>query len=149
MNDTVRFIIDIATLIVIYFLGFATGCLYDWWKYNHHKYIDNNDKPFKVITLCGSTKFKDKFLEVQKALTITGHIVITPGEYSKAEGEELPEETLKMFKELHKQKIDMADAIFVINYNGYIGESTKEEIEYAKSQNKIIMYLEENDEEKI
>lgn len=107
------------------------------------------DGSFKVITLCGSTKFKDKFLEVQKKLTLSGYIVIAPGEYSKADGEELPNETVGMLTELHKQKIDMADGIFVVNCDGYIGESTKAEIEYAVSIQKPINFLENDEEEQI
>ena len=49
-----------------------------------------------------------------------------------------------MLGKMHKEKIKISDAIFVVNVNGYIGESTKSEIEYAKSQNKEILYLEEN-----
>ena len=45
---------------------------------------------------------------------------------------------------MHKRKIDMADEIFVINVGGYIGSSTKHEIEYAKSKNKKVNYLEPN-----
>ncbi len=47
-----------------------------------------------------------------------------------------------MLDEMHKQKIDMSDEIYVINLNGYIGESTKSEIEYANSKGKNISYLE-------
>ncbi len=43
--------------------------------------------------------------------------------------------------ELHKRKIDLADEILIIDVNGYIGDSTKSEIEYAKSLNKKIRYL--------
>ena len=44
---------------------------------------------------------------------------------------------------MHKRKIDMADEIFVINVNGYIGDSTKSEIEYANKTGKKVNYLEE------
>ena len=43
---------------------------------------------------------------------------------------------------MHKRKIDMADEIFVINVGGYIGFSTRSEIEYAKATNKVVSYLE-------
>ena len=56
--------------------------------------------------------------------------------------EKINKQTKKMLDGMHRQKIDMSDAIFVINVNGYIGESTKNEIEYAKSKNKEIIYLE-------
>ena len=52
------------------------------------------------------------------------------------------EGTKEMLDDMHKRKIDMADEIFVINVNGYIGESTKSEIEYAKLHGKKVNYLE-------
>ena len=50
--------------------------------------------------------------------------------------------TKEMLDDMHKRKIDMADEIFVINVNGYIGDSTKSEIEYAKKHGKKVNYLE-------
>ena len=47
-----------------------------------------------------------------------------------------------MLDDMHKRKIDMADAIYVINVGGYIGESTRSEIEYAQRNGKIVYYLE-------
>ena len=51
--------------------------------------------------------------------------------------------TKLMLDDMHKRKIDMADEVFVINKNGYIGQSTKGEIEYAISTNKIVNFMEE------
>lgn len=99
-------------------------------------------KKYKVITLCGSTKFKEEFLEVQKQLTLQGNIVISVGLFGHSGDSEVWTEGMKeMLDDMHKRKIDMADEIFVINVNGYIGESTKSEIEYAKSKNIPINYL--------
>lgn len=100
------------------------------------------DKKYKVITLCGSIKFKEEFLKMQEKLTLDRNIVLTPNSFQSIKKEEINEQTKKMLDEMHRQKIDMSDAIFVINVNGYIGESTKNEIEYAKSKNKEILYLE-------
>ena len=100
------------------------------------------DKKYKVITLCGSIKFKEEFLKMQEKLTLDGNIVLTPNFFQNIKKEEINEQTKKMLDGMHRQKIDMSDAIFVINVNGYIGESTKNEIEYAKSKNKEILYLE-------
>ena len=105
---------------------------------------------YKVITLCGSTKFKDEFLKAQKDLTLQGNIVISVGLFGHSEDAELLEsmdegtltKTKEMLDDMHKRKIDMSDEIFVINVNGYIGKSTKSEIEYAKKTNKIVKYLE-------
>lgn len=105
---------------------------------------------YKVITLCGSTKFKDEFMKVQKDLTLKGNIVISVGLFGNSEDRDIwdnmDQETLtktkQMLDDMHKRKIDMADEIFVINVGGYIGESTKSEIEYAKSTGKAVNYLE-------
>lgn len=98
---------------------------------------------YKVITLCGSTKFKDEFLNEQKRLTLEGNIVISVGffEHSK-EDEVWTKNTKEMLDDMHKRKIDMADEIFVINKDGYIGSSTKSEIEYATKTGKIVHYME-------
>ena len=99
---------------------------------------------YKVITLCGSTRFKDKFMEIQKQLTLQGNIVISVGLFGHAGDEEVYSEGVKeMLDDMHKRKIDMADEIFVINVNKYIGKSTRSEIEYAKMKGKGIRYLEE------
>lgn len=107
-------------------------------------------KNYKVITLCGSTKFKDEFMKVQKDLTLKGNIVISVGLFSHSGDDEVWEnmdegtltKTKEMLEDMHKRKIDMADEIFVINVDGYIGDSTKSEIEYAIKTGKKVNYLE-------
>ena len=99
-------------------------------------------KKYNIITLCGSIKFKDKFIKVQEKLTLEGNIVLTPNFFNNIKKEEIDEETKKMLDEMHRQKIDMSDEIYIINFGGYIGESTKAEIEYAKTKGKKISYLE-------
>jgi hypothetical protein len=100
---------------------------------------------FKVITLCGSTKFKEQFLIEQKRLTLEGNIVISVGLFGHSGDDEVwTEGTKAMLDDMHKRKIDMADEIFVINVGGYVGSSTKSEIEYAILTNKIVNYLENN-----
>ena len=100
---------------------------------------------YKVITLCGSTKFKDEFLNEQKRLTLEGNIVISVGLFGHSGDTEVwAERTKEMLDDMHKRKIDMADEIFVINKNGYIGTSTKSEIEYAINTNKPVRYMEKN-----
>lgn len=96
----------------------------------------------KVITLCGSTKFKKEFEEINKKLTLEGNIVLSLGVFGHTDGEQLSDEQIKMLKDIHKQKIAMSDEIFIINKNSYIGNGLKEEIEYAKQLNKGISYLE-------
>ena len=98
---------------------------------------------YPVITLCGSTRFKEQFLEAQKRLTLDGNIVISVGLFGHSGDDEVwTEGTKAMLDDMHKRKIDMADGIFVINVGGYIGESTRSEIEYAKRHGKGISYLE-------
>lgn len=106
---------------------------------------------YKVITLCGSTRFKDEFMEMQKKLTLEGNIVISVGLFGHSGDNEVWEKmdegtltrTKEMLDDMHKRKIDMSDEIFVINVGGYIGSSTKSEIEYARHHGKGIRYLEE------
>jgi hypothetical protein len=98
---------------------------------------------YKVITLCGSTKFKDEFMEAQKRLSLEGNIVISVGLFGHSGDDEVWADGVKeMLDDMHKRKIDMADGIYVINVGGYIGNSTRSEIEYAKSHGKTIEYLE-------
>lgn len=104
---------------------------------------------FKVITLCGSTKFKNEFMEVQKRLTLEGNIVLLPGVFEQSGDEDILDgmskkeaiKTKNMLDEMHRWKINVADEIFVVNVDGYIGESTKSEIEYAKDSRKKVDYL--------
>lgn len=103
------------------------------------------EREYKVITLCGSTRFKEEFLETQRLLTLQGKIVISLGFFEKTDTQyqkSLTKEIVEMLSELHKRKIDLSDEIFVINKNGYIGESTRAEILYAKKVGKNIDYLE-------
>ena len=98
---------------------------------------------YPVVTLCGSTRFKEQFLEAQKRLTLDGNIVISVGLFGHSGDKEVwTEGTKEMLDDMHKRKIDMADSIFVINVGGYIGESTRSEIEYAQQNGKRIQYLE-------
>lgn len=98
---------------------------------------------FKIITLCGSTKFKDEFIAEQKRLTLEGNIVISVGLFGHSGDNEVWSEITKpMLDDMHKRKIDLADEIFVINVGGYIGSSTISEIEYALKTNKPVKYLE-------
>ena len=106
---------------------------------------------YKVITLCGSTRFKDAFMQAQKKLTLEGNIVISVGLFGHSGDSEawegMSEDTLtrtkNMLDDMHKRKIDLADEIYVINVDGYIGSSTRSEIEYAHATGKPVRYLEE------
>lgn len=98
---------------------------------------------YKIVTLCGSTRFKDQFLEMQKKLTLEGNIVISVGLFGHSGDKEVLNDGVKeMLDDMHKRKIDLADEIYVINVGGYIGSSTKSEIEYAIKTGKKVNYLE-------
>jgi hypothetical protein len=94
----------------------------------------------RVITLCGSTKFKKQFREAETAITLSGNIVISVGFFEQSEGITITEEQEKLFEKIHLRKIDMADEILVIDVNGYIGKSTRNEIEYARSKGKKVNF---------
>ena len=106
---------------------------------------------YKIITLCGSTRFKNEFMEVQKRLTLEGNIVISVGLFGHSGDHEVWEnmdegtltKTKAMLDDMHLRKIDPSDEVYVINVGGYIGSSTRAEIEYAKATGKPVRYLED------
>lgn len=100
----------------------------------------------EVITLCGSSRFKDEINAANARLTLEGKLVISLGLFGQTE---MPDEDWStrgtdrkiMLDELHKRKIDISDSIYVVNPGGYIGDSTRSEIDYAYSKGKSINYL--------
>lgn len=93
-----------------------------------------------IVCLCGSTRFKSEYLEVQKHQTLLGNIVLSVGLFAHADNISLTPEQKSMLDELHLRKIDIADKIIVICPDNYIGESTKLEINYAKKHGKSVEY---------
>jgi hypothetical protein len=109
----------------------------------------------KVICLCGSTRFYDQFQESNYAETMKGNVVLSVGFYPHAKakhghGEGIGHDSLEKIKldELHKRKIDLADEVLILNVGGYIGESTRSEINYAVAHGKPVKYLEPIEEVK-
>lgn len=97
-----------------------------------------------IVCLCGSTRFMDAFFEAGWKFTLEGKIVLSVGVCKHADdhgGEALGQDVADKLDELHLRKIDLADEVFVLNVNGYIGDSTRKEIEYAKTKGKPIRYL--------
>jgi hypothetical protein len=94
----------------------------------------------EIITLSGSTRFRDQFREIERKLTMKGKIVLPPAIYGKAEGLEYTPEMAKNLWELHLDKINISNGIFVIDVDGYVGDSTRKEIDYAKSKGKFVRY---------
>jgi hypothetical protein len=102
------------------------------------------NKP-KVITLCGSTRFRTEYEQANHALTLQGFIVISVGLFGHQEAMDMDSQVKVDLDQLHLRKIDLSDEIFVVNPGGYIGESTRREIEYAKLHGKTVRYLVGND----
>ncbi len=94
-----------------------------------------------IITICGSTRFKDEILKTARNLTLDNHIVLAPFIFHHSDEEELTQELKIRLDNLHKEKINMSDAIFVVNVDGYIGESTYSEIDWAQRMKKEVYFL--------
>lgn len=103
----------------------------------------------KIVCLCGSTRFKEYFVEHNLKETLAGNIVLSIGcdmrsddaifgHLSKDEFEEVKTK----LDELHKRKIDLADEVLILNVSGYIGESTQSELDYAIKHGKHVRMLE-------
>lgn len=105
------------------------------------------DRP-TIVCLCGSTRFYDEFQQANYDLTMRGEIVLSVGFYPHAKvehghGEGVGHDSAEKvaLDELHKRKIDLADYVYVLNVGGYIGDSTRSEIEYAEQIGKPVRYL--------
>lgn len=100
----------------------------------------------EVVVLCGSTRFKADFERETRRLGLEGKIVLSVSMFGHS-GDLPPEActdghpTKTALDELHKRKIDLAHRVLVINPGGYIGTSTRSEIEYAAWAEKPIDYL--------
>lgn len=97
--------------------------------------------PRRVYTLCGSSRFKDAHLAAMARLTLDGHVVIPMGVYGHADSVLLTGTEKAALDDLHLRKVDMSDGIFVVDVDGYVGDSTRREILYAESQGKEVRYL--------
>lgn len=100
----------------------------------------------RIVTLCGSSKFKDDFIRIAEELSLAGDIVLSLGLFGYADNKYhtvITPEVKKMLDQNHRYKILLSDAIYVINKGGYIGSSTKKEIEFAKEHGKEIIYMEQ------
>lgn len=98
----------------------------------------------KIITVCGSLRLIKEMTEITEKMELQGNCMLVPiYNPNKANKDDFTEEEALMLDKMHKERIKLADAILVVNVDGYIGESTKKEIEYAKSLNKEILYYTE------
>lgn len=94
----------------------------------------------KIITVCGSLKFQKEIMEISEKLELEGNCVLTPIYPTSSDKDAYTEEQVIILDKMHKEKIKLSDCILVVNVNNYIGNSTKSEIEFAKSLNKEIIY---------
>ena len=99
---------------------------------------------YPIVTLCGSTRFRSAFERMNAILTMEGSIVLTVGVYKDYFGRPLTADEKDRLDQMHRRKIDLADAIVVIDVDGYIGESTQREMKYARQQGIIITRLSEH-----
>jgi hypothetical protein len=117
---------------------------------HHDLVVDFNGPRPPIVVLCGSTRFFDTFRQENLRLTLAGAIVLSIGCDTKADGDIAQIADIEQAKTdldaLHKRKIDLADTVHVLNVGGYIGQSTRSEIEYAAKLGKPITYLENNGE---
>lgn len=104
-------------------------------------YRDSRPRP-PVVTICGSTRFKQAWLDAMKQLEIEGVATFQVGSFMHADDEDISEEQKEFFDYIHKRKIDISDGIYVLNVDGYIGESTASEIRYARRLGKYVRFLE-------
>jgi hypothetical protein len=100
----------------------------------------------EIVTLCGSTRFKDAINAENARLTMAGHLVISLGVFGHTDMPDVDwttggSDAKRMLDDLHKRKIDLADRVHVVNPGGYIGESTRGEIAYAVEHGKPVTYL--------
>lgn len=93
----------------------------------------------KIISLCGSLKFQKEMMEIAEKVALEGNCILTPV-YPVLDNIKRTEEQLVKLKEAHFKRIELSDAILVINVNNYIGNSTNLEIDYAKKLGKRIIY---------
>lgn len=101
-----------------------------------------------IVCLCGSTRFKDTYNEANLKETLAGRIVLSVSGFIHADRIFITKEQKRLLDELHFRKIDLADEILVLNVGGYVGDSTKNEIEYARKCGKKIRFWEGDKSEK-
>lgn len=94
------------------------------------------------ITLCGSTKFRDDFNRLNRDLSLQGHVVYSVAFFVHTEAEAVTPNEKLLLDSIHMRKIAESDRIHVVNPGGYIGESTRREIYFAKVMDKTITFEE-------
>jgi hypothetical protein len=96
----------------------------------------------KIVCLCGSTKFRQAYEEANARETLAGKIVLSVGCFMHHDGIDITEAQKHQLDKLHMRKIDLADEVIILNVGGYIGESTANELQYARKSRKEVRFLE-------
>jgi len=91
-----------------------------------------------IITICGSLKFQQEMINIAEQMTFLGYCVITP--IFPTQNSNYTDDQIQKLKTAHLKKIEIADAILVVNIDNYIGDSVRSEIEYAQKHNKQVLY---------
>lgn len=94
----------------------------------------------KIITVCGSLKFKDEIMKVTEKMALQGNCMLSMIYPTNSDIKSYTEEEKEILGKMHKERIKISNAILVVNVNNYIGSSTQSEIELAKNLNKEIIY---------
>jgi hypothetical protein len=102
--------------------------------------MSDRERP-TVVCLCGSTRFMKEFIEATRRETLAGRIVLSVGLFGHAEGIDMGGPVKAMLDELHLRKIDLADEVLVIDVDGYVGDSTRREVAYARAAGKPVRFL--------
>ena len=110
----------------------------------HGLVVDFDGATPEIVTLCGSTRFRDEFTRVNRELTRAGVIVLAPGVFGH-DGDQLTEDDKVRLDALHFDKIRIAHKVVIVNKGGYVGDSTRREIAYAEKLGKPVEYLEASD----
>jgi hypothetical protein len=97
-----------------------------------------------IVCLCGSGRFREAFEQAEFDETLAGKIVLTIGCNTKDVARDIDWQHVKpMLDDFHLRKIELADEVLIVNVGGYIGESTRRELDYAISLGKVVRYWEE------
>lgn len=103
--------------------------------------VESTDLPV-IVCLCGSTRFRRAFEEANQRETLAGRIVLSVGFFGHEQGLQPDDPRKRRLDALHKRKIDLADEVLVLNVGGYVGDSTKSEVQYARAAGKLVRWLE-------
>jgi len=98
----------------------------------------------EIVCLCGSTKFKEAFKKAEKEEGLAGKIVLTVALFGHLEDFDMESQDKKNLDELHFDKIELSDVVYILNVGDYIGESTRKELNYARELGKKIKFLEDH-----